>query len=172
MAKCPICSSLGANSPHHIRPSSDGGSDNHRNKVLLCKGCHDVVEEIYCRTGAELSPDMIALIRLEYRFSGARSIDASIREASLQYIARDIRRSIRNTKRRFRYAKKGVKEVPGGIAIWCAYCRKYHHPDKRGIVVCPEYRSQQYKHAQGIYNPEVTKLFDELRKKLVGVHSN
>lgn len=167
MAKCPICSSMGASSPHHIRPSSDGGSDNHRNKVLLCKGCHDIVEDIYRRTGVELSPDMIALIRLEYGFPGARGINASIQEASLQYIARNIRRSIRNTKGRFRYAEKRDKEVSGGVAIWCAYCRKYHYPDKRGVVVCPAYKSQQREHTQGTYNPKTSKLFDELRKKLV-----
>ncbi len=59
---CVIC---GENtySYHHIKPRSDGGSDDEWNKAPLCKKCHDIVEEIYDETRRELSLNMIHEIR-------------------------------------------------------------------------------------------------------------
>lgn len=65
---CPICRENTADSKHHIKPVSQGGIDSVRNEVWLCKRCHDIVEEIYDRTGLEYSPALVMLIRLDYGF--------------------------------------------------------------------------------------------------------
>lgn len=76
---CPICGK-GADSPHHVRPKSMGGTDDARNIVWLCKRCHDIVEEKQEQLGKELSPELITQMRRELH------IDADIRES---YIYRD-----------------------------------------------------------------------------------
>jgi 5-methylcytosine-specific restriction endonuclease McrA len=63
---CPVCLSKKANSEHHIVPRSAGGSDNPRNKVLLCDSCHDIVELLYDEFGLTYSPDLVTKIRLNY----------------------------------------------------------------------------------------------------------
>ena len=65
---CPICRKNTADSKHHIKPRSRGGTDSKRNEVWLCKRCHDIVEEIYDRTGLEYSSALVKLIRLDYGF--------------------------------------------------------------------------------------------------------
>lgn len=62
---CPICYS-GANSPHHIKPLSSGGKDESRNKVWLCKRCHDIVEMMHDEAGLEYSPALVYHIRKEF----------------------------------------------------------------------------------------------------------
>ena len=42
--RCPICSNK-AVSQHHIKPRAEGGTDDPRNLVWLCKKCHDEVED-------------------------------------------------------------------------------------------------------------------------------
>lgn len=61
---CPICGAI-ANSPHHVKPRSLGGSDNARNIVYLCCQCHDYIEEIQEQQGVELSPELISKMRQE-----------------------------------------------------------------------------------------------------------
>lgn len=128
---CPICSIRRATSTHHIKPTNDGGSDNHKNKVTLCKLCHDIVEEVYSNTGLELSSQVVKLIKLEYNFpidNIDRDIDMSIRATSLYRLRR---------KYKF-YTEKKVKiDIPDGAAMRCPYCRKWHFPGRRGLVVCP-----------------------------------
>ena len=41
--RCPLCDGE-ADSAHHIKPRSEGGSDESRNIVWLCRSCHDRVE--------------------------------------------------------------------------------------------------------------------------------
>jgi len=74
---CPICLVNKANSDHHIMPKSAGGSDSPRNKVRLCKSCHDIVESLYDEFGLLYSPDLVTKIRLNY-------INAKV--APLQYL--------------------------------------------------------------------------------------
>ena len=62
---CPVCSGI-AGSPHHIKPVSAGGTNSPKNKVMLCRGCHDIVEDIYDREGIEYSPSLAQYIRLRY----------------------------------------------------------------------------------------------------------
>ncbi len=50
---CPLCDKP-AVSPHHIKPRSQGGTDDPRNIVMLCKSCHDEVE------GQNFTPDLIS----------------------------------------------------------------------------------------------------------------
>lgn len=64
---CPICDEY-ANSPHHIKPVEVGGSDEPRNKVLLCKRCHDIVEMIYNETGIEYCPTLVHYLHREFDF--------------------------------------------------------------------------------------------------------
>ena len=52
MRKCPLCDK-DANSNHHIKPISEGGIDESRNIVWLCRPCHDKVE------GIPFTPDLI-----------------------------------------------------------------------------------------------------------------
>lgn len=66
---CPICGENVANSDHHVNPRSNGGTNASRNRVRLCKRCHDIVEEIYERTGLEYSSGLVVLIQLEYNFA-------------------------------------------------------------------------------------------------------
>lgn len=167
--KCPICSGPGATSPHHIQPTSDGGNNTRRNKILLCKRCHDIVEDIYNTTGTKLSPDLIILIRLEYKFPDITSVDVSIRESSLHYAARNLYR--RSVRRRFPDAKKGIDVPATGVALRCPYCRGWHYPNKRGVVVCPRYKEfePEPERTQPIYNPEIDEFYNKLRQKLVNV---
>lgn len=135
--KCPICSTRRATSTHHIKPRDDGGSDNHKNTIMLCKPCHDIVEEVYSNTGAELSPQVIELIKLEYGFPTGN-------------IDRDINRSVLATslyrlrmKRKYKFAKeKSIKAmVPDGTSIRCSYCGGWHLPEKNGLVICPKLKA-------------------------------
>ena len=42
---CYLCSAILGVYRHHIKPKSEGGSDNTRNIVYLCEECHNLVEE-------------------------------------------------------------------------------------------------------------------------------
>ena len=53
-----------ADSQHHIKPRLDGGTDDSRNLVWLCKKCHDNVE------GKEFTPQLIETERR--RIKGAK----------------------------------------------------------------------------------------------------
>ena len=66
---CPICG-RNAQSPHHIIPRSQGGTDDTKNEVLVCKECHDILEAVYDETGMEYCPALARAIRLEYGFRG------------------------------------------------------------------------------------------------------
>lgn len=59
---CPICGGE-APSDHHIIPRAEGGTDDPMNKVWLCLSCHDIVEEIYDRTGRTFSPELVKEIQ-------------------------------------------------------------------------------------------------------------
>ena len=41
---CPLCDRKKASSNHHILPKEQGGSDNSKNIIWLCKKCHDELE--------------------------------------------------------------------------------------------------------------------------------
>ncbi len=62
---CPICG-CEAGTTHHIKPRASGGSDSPKNKVRLCRRCHDIVEKIYDETGLMYSPWLATYIRLMY----------------------------------------------------------------------------------------------------------
>ena len=59
---CPICGEL-ANSPHHVKPRSAGGTDEPRNICWLCNCCHDYIEQVQEERGVELSADLIDEMR-------------------------------------------------------------------------------------------------------------
>lgn len=61
---CPICGDP-ANSRHHLTTRAEGGSDNPRNLVWLCKPCHDVVEGIYGDTGVAFSCELLHGLRMK-----------------------------------------------------------------------------------------------------------
>jgi len=66
MRKCPLCDKE-ADSQHHIKPHSEGGTDDLRNLVWLCKSCHDRVE------GMPFTPDLIELERRKLKGHSATS---------------------------------------------------------------------------------------------------
>ena len=66
--KCPLCDNE-AISPHHIKSRSEGGTNDSRNIVFLCKRCHDEVE-IEC---LNFTPDLITNKRREYLSAKATS---------------------------------------------------------------------------------------------------
>jgi len=59
---CPVCKHE-AGSPHHVKPRSEGGTDETRNIVWLCEDCHNEAERIFDETGLEYSPKVARLIR-------------------------------------------------------------------------------------------------------------
>ena len=67
IGKCPICSK-DADSSHHIKPLADGGDDCQRNKVLLCRSCHNLIEQIYGETGMMFCPALVQIIQIKYDF--------------------------------------------------------------------------------------------------------
>ena len=56
--KCPICDKE-ADSPHHIKSRAEGGTDDPRNLINLCKKCHNDIE------GLELTPELLERKRSE-----------------------------------------------------------------------------------------------------------
>lgn len=63
---CPICGKE-ASSIHHIKPLPPRGTgeDIPVNRVILCKSCHDIIEQIYDETGMEYCPALVYHLRLE-----------------------------------------------------------------------------------------------------------
>jgi hypothetical protein len=159
--KCPVCLTNRATGPHHIKPLQDGGGNGHKNKVFLCKRCHDIVEDITNRTGAEFSSDMVALIRLDYGFPTSPDVDKSIQQSELHYSTYRLRKN-RSSRRRFRFIEEKTKISAGGIAIRCPFCSKWHYPNKRGFVICPVYEPEQ-----PMSNLEIDEFFNNLRNKIV-----
>lgn len=45
--ECQRCLKKGKNTLHHIKRSSEGGSDDESNLILLCRKCHDLIERLY-----------------------------------------------------------------------------------------------------------------------------
>lgn len=81
---CPICGMV-ADSPHHVKPRSLGGSDTAKNIVYLCPKCHDYVEDIQEKRGVELSPELISELRRELSIKLGTDLDG----ISESYILRD-----------------------------------------------------------------------------------
>ena len=61
--KCPICKIRQADSPHHIIPKAEGGNDGRRNKIPVCRICHDELEALADR-GIPCTPAIIKLMQL------------------------------------------------------------------------------------------------------------
>ncbi|KKK71215.1 hypothetical protein LCGC14_2916170 [marine sediment metagenome] len=131
--KCLICTVRRTTSTHHIKPRDNGGSNKRRNKIMLCRPCHDIVEEIYNRTGTELSPQVIKLIKLEYGFPMGdidEKVDMSILATSLY----SLRRSY---KRKFAKEENIKNEFLAGTTVTCPICGKLHLLGKSGVIKCP-----------------------------------
>lgn len=62
---CPCCRLRKAHSEHHIIPRSNGGEDTFRNKIKLCKICHDYIElktDAYIKSGLSYSIDLLKMM--------------------------------------------------------------------------------------------------------------
>ena len=130
--KCPICTIRRATSTHHVKPRDSGGSNKRRNKIMLCRPCHDIAEEVYNNTGAELSPQTIRLIKLEYGFPVGdieKDIDGSMLTTSLYNIRRKYRRKLAKEEKN--------KDIPVGTVVTCPICGKLHNLERNGIIRCP-----------------------------------
>jgi len=57
---CPFCDKE-ANSKHHIIPRNEGGIDEDRNTIWLCKYCHDTYE------GLVITPRFIEIERIKLK---------------------------------------------------------------------------------------------------------
>lgn len=125
--KCPICTVNRATTIHNI----DLGGNHDSNKITLCKSCYDIIEDICYHSGLELTPDIVASIKLGYDFPG-RDINMDIQKSILDT-------SLYRLRRRLKFFKsKKVKPVaPDGPSIWCSYCKEWHIPEKNGAVICP-----------------------------------
>lgn len=80
MKRCPLCDKE-ATSEHHIKPRSEGGGDEPRNKVLLCKSCHDRVE------GIAFTPALIESERRKIKGHGATSGETYVFMVHNDYMA-------------------------------------------------------------------------------------
>lgn len=67
--QCPVCNEYLADSPHHLRPRAEGGTDDNRNRVYLCHRCHDIVEDIYNTTSIEYNPWLVEMIKMKFGFA-------------------------------------------------------------------------------------------------------
>ena len=81
---CPICGEA-AVSPHHITPVAAGGTDSSRNKVMLCKRCHDIMELIYDETGLEYCPALVRAVQREYELHPRLRISAGKRSLGVAF---------------------------------------------------------------------------------------
>lgn len=121
---CPICRERPANSPHHIKPVSAGGTDDPRNKVSLCKECHDLVEFLYDETGLEYSPYVIGFVRRRHKLC------KSFQPPRLVVSAPPLRR------RRFSFRESREPEPPPTLTT-CPGCGYKHVPKRFSRPLCP-----------------------------------
>jgi hypothetical protein len=61
---CPICLKVPATFPHLIKPRDQGGTDDRRNLLYLCPGCHALAESFCALRQEILSPELISMLRL------------------------------------------------------------------------------------------------------------
>lgn len=71
---CPVCGKE-ANSPHHVRPRGQGGTDDPKNICWLCRQCHDLVDEMQEETGLGLCPELIYRVRQKLHIKLERDKD-------------------------------------------------------------------------------------------------
>ena len=124
--KCPICSTNRATSNHRIQ-LDNGGSNNHKDKIMLCRSCYDIVEA----TGKELSPQLIDLIKLEHNFPNGDT-NWDVARAVFTTFSYRLRR-----KRKFASENHTKPDDSKSVAMRCPYCGKWHYPGKDGRVICP-----------------------------------
>ena len=159
--KCPICNTKRATGTHYIKPRDDDGSDNHRSKVTLCRPCHDIVEEVCDRTGKELSPQLIDLIKLEYNFPDGDT-DWDVARSVFATTSYRLRR-----KRKFAREKHAKTEVPDGVALKCPHCGKWHYPEKNGRVICPVLKAHPvYVNEADVFHSNIMGKIKRVRESL------
>lgn len=121
---CPICWVNPATSPHHITPRAEGGTDDKKNIVDLCKSCHDIVEEIYDSTGESYSPHLVATIRKLHDLHGVGQSGALSTSPRHDYymknrtsiLARSKEWAIRNREHRNTYMREYNRRT--GFRSW------------------------------------------------------
>lgn len=114
---CPICGKE-ASSEHHIRPVADGGSDDKRNKVLVCFSCHDLLEQIYEETGMMFCPALVEVLQIKYGYPSTRA------------------------KRPYRYRSlkaKAKTKLPRFLDAYtvCNRCGEGFYREDTNIIFCP-----------------------------------
>lgn len=130
---CPICHS-GADSLHHIRPLSAGGTDEPRNKVWLCRRCHDIAETIYDETGMEYCPALVYHIRREFKLGGPvrepsmRRKHDSLKHRRPAFRFQEVRTEETGYPRRNDYPKTGT----------CAFCGREFERTKSNQAICQD----------------------------------
>lgn len=122
---CPVCRVRPAISPHHIKPVAEGGTDDKKNIVDLCKRCHDIAEEIYDRTGMKYSPSLVRLIRLKFKFTAGPRAEVA---------------HVSNTRQpgpKFKFRQLRGRE-PSPTPVVCPNCGVRHLPKKFSVALCME----------------------------------
>jgi len=61
---CPVCKENKKSSNHHIKPLTQGGTNNKKNIVALCQRCHDIIET-YTDNRQYYSPNLVREVRLQ-----------------------------------------------------------------------------------------------------------
>ena len=72
MSLCPCCRIRKADSEHHIIPRSSGGEDTIRNKIKLCRKCHDYVElktDAFMKSGLSYNIDLLKIMIVNDAFN-------------------------------------------------------------------------------------------------------
>lgn len=132
---CPICGENVANSDHHVNPRSNGGTNASRNRVRLCKRCHDIVEEICDRTGLEYSSGLVVLIQLEYNFAPQTRPAEPFKPEGER-----IRRKIVRFKSPHPKPNQPEDNLPLGT---CARCGDKYQPTRHSQALCQTCRTKK-----------------------------
>lgn len=154
-----MCKENPAVSPHHITPRAEGGGDDRKNIVDLCRRCHNIVEEIYSETGMKYSPDLIRLIRLKFKFIATQQVSVE------QVDGVEERRQV------FKFRQTQNQKLPPTV-VTCPMCGTEHLPKKFSVALCmvcsgESARIERKREADRI--AERTMVYEEMRRRLVPV---
>lgn len=168
---CPVCRVRKVVSDHHIKPRADGGSNGSRNKVPLCDVCHDIVEDIYDRTGIEYSTALAKMIRFGFKLPTNEGLalrdcihePALVLRKSHRELMREWYENNREYYNEYTKAYQGERRRIRGLQY-----SQYNPVFAEGYM--REYMKQwRRKRAERRLKPEAPSQFDVLKARLAGM---